>query len=153
MKKVILTLITCFSVFQSIPAFALVPTNLDESLAEYDAIISSSLVSGGTVIPSTEFIVDIKRLTRSIDLVAGNVYYKIVTRLPELDFDYSADVEARRLGHCRRREDRNTNSYIATLTITLVDDVPTITVTSLVPASSNRTQFHLNEEVEAALSK
>lgn len=79
MKKFITSLIACMAIAQGSYAAT---TALVESLLEYEAITSAI---GGVdpifqnIIPPTEFIVDIKRLTRQIN-VLGEVRYGILTR-------------------------------------------------------------------------
>lgn len=78
MKKFIIFFIACFAMIQSTYAAT---SALTESLLEYEAI-TSAIGTDPTfenVIPATEFIIDIKRLTRKID-VLGTVKYEILTR-------------------------------------------------------------------------
>lgn len=78
MKKLVLSLVACFAMVQSTYAAT---SALTESLLEYDAIISAigSNPSFENIIPPNEFIIDIKRLTKQIDIL-GEVKYEILTR-------------------------------------------------------------------------
>ncbi len=82
MKKFIICLIACVSMVQS--AYA-ATSALTESLLEYEAITSGigTNPSFENIIPVTEFIVDIKRITKQIN-VLGTVKYEILT-LPVSD--------------------------------------------------------------------
>lgn len=75
MKKFVLSLIACFAIVQS--TYAATPP-LTESLLEYEAIISAIGDPSFDTIPTTEFIIDIKRISKRIDNL-GEVKYKIVT--------------------------------------------------------------------------
>lgn len=78
MKKFIVLLVASVAMIQSTHAAT---SALTESLLEYEAIISAigSDPAFENIIASTEFIIDIKRLTRRLD-VLGEVRYGIVTR-------------------------------------------------------------------------
>lgn len=76
MKKFVTSLVACLAILQS--AHAATPA-LTESLLEYEAITNAIGDPGFTVIPVTEFIVDIKRITKQIN-VLGEIRYKIVTQ-------------------------------------------------------------------------
>lgn len=78
MKKFITSLIACMAIAQGSYAAT---SALTESLLEYEAI-TFAIGTDPTfqnIIPPTEFIVDIKRLTRQIDSL-GEVRYGIITR-------------------------------------------------------------------------
>lgn len=122
MKKLAITLIACLACFQSAQAAT---SALTESLLEYEAITNFIGEPGFTTIGPNEFIVDIKRITRHIDIL-GIVQYEILTRLVTNETDDIAtaavDVEARHShSHSDRRgrhhHHRTTNTYVATLTI------------------------------------
>jgi hypothetical protein len=125
MKKFALTLLASFALAQSAHAAT---SALVESLLEYDSITSFIGAPTFTVIPQTEFIVDIKRITRQID-VLGEVVYRIVTKGPS-DGDLDSD------NHCHRHH-ANSHVYIATLLVSPNPGVgPNIvTVLSIVPVS------------------
>lgn len=78
MKKYIVSLIACVAMAHS--AYA-ATSGLTESLLEYEAITSAigTDPTFQSVIPPTEFIVDIKRITKQLDTI-GTVKYKILTR-------------------------------------------------------------------------
>ncbi len=78
MKKFLAALIISFAFIQSSYA---IPSNLGESLIEYDAILNSPLIQ--TSISQAEFIIDIKRVTKSI--TATTVFYEIKTLLFETE--------------------------------------------------------------------
>lgn len=104
MKKFIVALLACFAMVQSVNA-ATPP--LTESLLEYEAITSAIGAPDFTVIPVTEFIVDIRRLTRQLDIL-GEVRYEILTRTP----GESSGTEC----HSKHKKDRPIK-YIATLNV------------------------------------
>jgi hypothetical protein len=78
MKKFVITLVACFAMVQSSYAAT---SALTESLLEYEAITSAigTDPSFENIIPQTEFIIEIKRITKQID-VLGEVRYEILTR-------------------------------------------------------------------------
>lgn len=138
MKKIALSLLASFALVQS--AYG-ATSPLAESLLEYEAITNFIGGPSFTVIPSDEFIVDIKRLTKRIDTL-GEVRYKIVTREPwlppivaMLDADHhhsSSDCH-----HRHHHKHHDTNIYIATLLVTPNPGIgPNIvTVLAIVPVS------------------
>lgn len=73
MKTFFATLFACLALMQSAQA---VESNLGESLREYQAILDASSLLA-TVIPESEFIVEIERKTRDLD--ATTVFYEIKT--------------------------------------------------------------------------
>lgn len=117
MKKIALTLIACMA----FTSFAHAATSaLTESLLEYEAI-TNALGTDPTfenVISQSEFIVDIKRETRRIN-VTGEVVYEIVTK--EFDTEH----------HSRPRF----HKYIAILTVTPNEGIGpnVVTVDSITP--------------------
>lgn len=74
MKKIIFSIISSLAFVQGHGALS----NLNESLFEYETIISSSLLQ--QTLTQSEFIVDIKRKTKSLN--ATTVRYEVVTRTP-----------------------------------------------------------------------
>lgn len=98
MNKFIMTFIACMT-FSQIQAAT---SPLVESLLEYDAIIHEIGNPNQTVIPQTEFITDIDRITHKVD-VLGKVKYKIVTRV-----SYET--------HCSEIH-QSTNTYVAELLV------------------------------------
>ena len=102
MKKFIVSLIACITMVQSTYAAT---SALTESLLEYEAI-TSAIGTDPTfqnIIPVTEFIIDIKRITKKIN-VLGKVKYEIVTRA-------SSDGSSKHDKHLRSIK------YIATLNV------------------------------------
>lgn len=76
MKKFAAALIAFVVLVQS--SYAAIPP-LTESLLEYDAIITAIGAPSFTTIPVTEFIIDIRRITKRINIL-GEVEYAILTR-------------------------------------------------------------------------
>ncbi len=78
MKKFAISLLACLAMT---PFTYAATSALTESILEYEAILTAlgTNPSFENVIPSTQFIVDIERVTRELD-VLGNVDYDIVTR-------------------------------------------------------------------------
>lgn len=101
MKKLVFTLIACFATIGPLHA-ALAPLN--ESISEYQAILDALKVPDQSWIPTGEYIIDIKRLTKHVN-ITGTVLYKIVTRVP------SADDSG-------KHKDKHTATYVAELVIT-----------------------------------
>ncbi len=89
MKTMIYSLLGCLTFAQV--SYAALPA-LSESLAEYQVIISGigTDPSFNNVIPPSEVITDIKRLTHELN-VTGTVRYKIVTR--SVSSSASANIE------------------------------------------------------------
>lgn len=116
MKKTVLSILACFAIIQY--SHAATPP-LTESLLEYEAIIDFIGDPMFDVIPVTEFITDIKRKTKQVDIL-GEVKYLITTRIiSELSGSPSLekDLENYELGcHCGHRR-HQTNTYLATLTV------------------------------------
>jgi len=137
MKKLALSLITCLSMV----SFGYAATSaLTESLLEYEAITSAI----GTnpefqdVIPVTEFIIDIKRITRKVNIL-GQVKYEIVTRvLTPTGTVGSVDPEAIEAHSHSHKNHIQSNSYIAILNVTANPGIgPNIvTVVSITPSNS-----------------
>ncbi len=124
MKKLAFSLIASLAIFQS--GFAAV-TALSESLNEYDAVVSA--IGTSSEFSSTEFVVDIKRVTEEVNIL-GTVRYRIVTR----DI---ADLNAAECGceHHHRRD--RTHQYLAVLDVA-ANTIPgsnIITVISIEPIS------------------
>ena len=118
MKKLFITL-ACLACVQSTYAAT---SALTESLLEYEAITNAlgTNPSFADVIPPTEFIIDIQRITRKVNIV-GTVKYKILTRvLGENEvangdqdlFDSSSDQH-----HRKHHRHNRTHTYIATLDV------------------------------------
>lgn len=82
MKKLLLLLVASASLMQS--SYAAIPP-LAESLNEYAAITSAIGTNPAfqNIIPVTEFIVDIKRITKQLNIL-GEVQYRITTRNPAI---------------------------------------------------------------------
>lgn len=135
MKKFAFGLIACLAMVQS--AYAITATSpLINSLTEYEAITDAIGAPSFDVIPSTEFIVDIKRITRRID-ITGEVRYAILTRSTITDpwsEDHESNVEK---GHHHRHY--HVIKYIATLLVTQNSGVGPNTVTVL---SIDRVDHH-----------
>lgn len=100
MKKFVVALLTCFALVQSTYAAT---SALTESLLEFEAITSAIGTDPAfeNVIPATEFIVEIERLTKKIN-VLGTVKYEILTRSETTSHKKKCRI----------------NKYIATLTVT-----------------------------------
>lgn len=112
MKKFAFSLIASFALIQSAHGAT---TALVESLLEYTAITNALGDPVQTIIPPQEFVIDIKRITKQIN-VLGEVRYKIVTRRPWDSFWW--DVERSDCSHHHNRHYHdNTNLYIATLLV------------------------------------
>lgn len=71
--------IMCSLQVYSAAALPTIPSNLGESLREYEAIIKSPKLT--KVIPQAEFIIKIDRITKCFD--AEIVHYKVVTTIPD----------------------------------------------------------------------
>lgn len=112
MKKFVMTLMACLATVQSIHAAT---SALTESLLEYEAITSAIGTDPNfqNVITPIEFIVDIKRLTRAID-VTGSVKYEILTQIPNSDGSSSNSVHSHSHHH---NHPRRTTTYIAILDV------------------------------------
>lgn len=104
MKKFVFALIACIVMVQSTYAAT---SALTESLLEYEAITNAIGTDPNfqNVIPSTEFIVDIKRITKEINIL-GTVKYEIVTR------DTAETAKS-----CHDKHIRRVIRYIATLSV------------------------------------
>src|SRR3954465_1385903 len=113
MKKLIFSCITCFATVSSLQAAT---SGLAESLLEYEAITTALGTNPlfENVIDPTEFIIDIKRITKEVD-VTGRVRYKIVTALPGFQLDSSRSSSSHHHHH-HHHQDRHT--YIVTLQVT-----------------------------------
>lgn len=122
MKKLALIFVLCLAYFQSTQAAT---TALTESILEYQAITNFIGQPNFTTIGPSEFIVDIARITRRID-VLGIVEYSICTRqvLSGMEEDLNE-------GNGRVK------NYIATLNVTANPGIgPNIvTVLSIVPCT------------------
>jgi hypothetical protein len=146
MKTILYSILGCMAMAQV--SYAALPA-LQESIAEYNAITTalSSNPNFNTVISSSEAIIDIKRLTRQVN-VTGTIRYKIVTR--SVSGDSSTSVET--CNRCHRNH--NSNVYIAVLVITPNDSLGpfVITVQSITQVSNN---FHsvLNAEAQDLLNQ
>lgn len=118
MKKFTICLIACLAFVQSTYAAT---SALVNSLIEYTAIIDAIGSPSFEVIPSTEFIVTIKRTTKQVD-VFGKVKYKIVTRnVPAADVSVCAEQEtsgdlASASNKCKGKSHK-THTYTATLRV------------------------------------
>ncbi len=107
MKKFAALLIACIAIFQSGYAAT---SALTESLLEYEAI-TNAIGTDPTfegVIPATEFITDIKRITKEVD-ITGEVKYKIITE------DVATTPTT---GHCGCHKKNHHHTYIAVLSVT-----------------------------------
>lgn len=86
MKKFVIFLIACVAMIQHTYGAT---SPLTESLLEYEAITSAIGTDPNfqNIIPTNEFIVDIRRLTKQLN-VLGEVKYLILTRIPTDEFDH-----------------------------------------------------------------
>lgn len=129
MKKIVIFFIAFVTMIQSTYAAT---SALTESLLEYEAITSAigTDPSFQNVISPTEFIIDIKRLTKEIDIL-GEVRYGILTRTLSDESDQDRN-------RCKHRHSRPIR-YIATLLVSPNSGIgPNIvTVLSIVPASDH----------------
>lgn len=132
MKKFIASFIACLALVQSSYAAT---SALTESLLEYEVITTTI----GTdpifqnIIPPTEFIIDIKRLTRQVNNL-GEVKYGILTRVLSSDSTTGCD--------CHKRH-HFSNRYIATLNVAPNGIGPNkITLVSLVPLHEQDDDHH-----------
>jgi hypothetical protein len=118
MKKLAFSLIACLAFVQSTYAAT---SALTESLLEYEAITSAIGTDPNfeNIISPVEFIVDIKRITRKVN-ITGIVKYRIVTRVicstaginaSEIQEEYSSGNPKHK--HCHD----STNIYVATLNV------------------------------------
>lgn len=142
MKKVVFSLIASFAFIQAAQALVGIPSNLGESLLEYNAIISSSLLQA--TIPQDEFIIDIKRKK---SLTATTSIYEVVTRVQR---GFQSEALETRCGHRdrHRRNQSQTNTYRVQLALTPNPQIgpPIITVISVEPRSSHSNVFFGVEE-------
>lgn len=113
MKKLFITLVACLAFAQSHAA----TSALTESLLEYEAITSAL----GTdpvfenIIPTSEFIIDIKRITHRIN-ITGTVRYKIVTRTVTASESADDELEASSSHHHHHHKNKY-HFYIAELNV------------------------------------
>lgn len=133
MKKFIASFIACLALVQSSYAAT---SALTESLLEYEAITTAIGTNPifENIIPPTEFIIDIKRLTRQVSNL-GEVKYGILTRVLTSDSTTGCD--------CHKRH-HFSNRYIATLNVAPNQDIGpnVITVVSLVPLHEHDDNHH-----------
>jgi hypothetical protein len=113
MRKFAFSLLACLAISQS--AFA-ATSALTESLLEYEAITSFIGDPSFDVIGPSEFIVDIKRITRDINIL-GTVEYRIVTRVSDETGDFE-DSSSSSHSHRHGCHHHHHNVYIAVLEIT-----------------------------------
>ncbi len=108
MKKLAFSLIACLAFTQSTYAAT---SALTESLLEYEAITSTIGTNPNfqDIISPNEFIIDIKRITRRID-ITGLVKYAIVTRVIDGAGDQSSSER-------RKHRHHHNNTYVATLDV------------------------------------
>lgn len=135
MKKIIFSLIAGFAFIQAAQA---VPSNLGESLLEYNAIISSSLLQ--STIPQDEFIIDIKRKTKN--LTATTAIYEVVTFVQTgLQTGMLATHHGCHDSHSGGQS--QTNTYRVQLVFSQNPQIgpPIITVVSVEPHSSHSNVF------------
>lgn len=118
MKKLAFSLIACLAFLQSTYAAT---SALTESLLEYEAITSAIGTDPNfqNIIGPNEFIVDIKRITRQVDIL-GTVKYDITTRVISTTGSVSATVEQEALemhsGESHKHR-QHTNKYVAKLNV------------------------------------
>ncbi len=135
MKKFVITLIACFAAVQSMHAAT---SPLTESLLEYEAITNA--IGGDPsfqdIIPVTEFIVDIRRITRQINTL-GEVRYEILTRT--INDESGSHCHDSIESHAMKSKHARSIKYIATLNIAPNPGIgPNIvTVESIVRAHKN----------------
>jgi len=137
MKKFAFSLIAGLALIQA--SFA-ATSALTESLLEYEAITTAigTNPSFQNVIPPTEFIVDIKRITRQIDNL-GQVQYEIVTKTVTANTVGPEGIDASHSHDKSHHHNRSTiHRYIATLEVTANPGIgPNIvTVVSITPSTT-----------------
>lgn len=120
MKKLAFSLIACLALVQSTYAAT---SPLTESLLEYEAI-TTAIGTDPTfqnIIGTSEFIVDIKRITRKVNTL-GIVKYFIKTRVISSEGDVNASTEGLDMNSDESPASSpsyRTNLYIATLNVAL----------------------------------
>lgn len=142
MKKFALSLVACLALVQS--AYA-ATSPLAESLLEYEAITSAIGTDPNfdSIINPSEFIVDIQRITKQVN-VLGNVEYKILTRLPppptalshcESSSSSSSSHKHKHHHHHHHHHNLETRTYIVTLSVEPNPEIGPniITVISITP--------------------
>jgi len=119
MKKLAITLIACLAFVQAQAA----TSALTESLLEYEAITFAlgTDPSFENIIPQNEFIVDIRRITKGVNVV-GTVRYEIFTRVitanEQTDLDQDMlETNSHRCKKRRRHRPSEIHAYIATLDV------------------------------------
>jgi hypothetical protein len=115
MKKLTVVFIVYLAYIQSVHAAT---TALTESLLEYEAITNFIGAPGFNIIGPDEFIIDIDRITRQVDIL-GVVKYGICTQLVTA-LDDNAEPENNNYRECDERDHNNKrqDAYIATLLVT-----------------------------------
>lgn len=114
MKKFITTLFACLTI-ASVAYGATATSALVESLIEYEAIIEAvgSNPEFQSVIPATEFITNIDRLTKRVNTL-GKVEYEIVTRVPR---SHDTAVITTHLGCPQKKHTPRIHKYLAVLNV------------------------------------
>lgn len=141
-------MLTCLALVQSGYAAT---SALTESLLEYEAITSAigSDPNFQNVIDVTEFIVDIRRLTRQIN-VLGVVKYEIVTRLSQAFTQFKASDEmVENPGKSDKGHHHRTHTYIARLNVQQNPGIGPniITVLSIQKVRRDKKTFFEDEEL------
>jgi hypothetical protein len=151
MKKFALTLIACLAIAQSSYAAT---SALTESLLEYEAITNAIGTDPNfqNIIPVTEFIIDIKRLTRQVD-ITGTVKYEIDTRVLTAQNDDNSHKHRRhkhRHHKHKHRHNHNTNTYVAVLNVAPNPGIGPNIVTVVSITQIRQTRSFLNPEQQQA---
>jgi hypothetical protein len=130
MKKFVAAIITSFALVSSLQA---IPSNLGESINEYEAILNSSLLQ--TSLEQSEFIIDLKRLTKA--LTATTVYYEIRTYSPTAPVTAGETESHEKSQKHPRKHHHNEKRYSVEITLSENPQIgpPIIDVVSIVPTS------------------
>ncbi len=152
MKKIIVSFIASLACLQSAHALPAAPSNLNESIREYQAILNADMLID-EVIPQSEFIFDIRRITRNIE--ASVVFYIIKTRVfPGIE-DIENTIELQKCAVSQECNGRKSHShhhrvhrYSVKLLITPNPEIgpPIITVERIRPIGKHSSCSHESEE-------
>lgn len=143
MKKFLFALTACLAFTQSAPAIL---SNLNESILEINTILENGSIQ--TTLGQDEFIVDIKRRTKSVS--ATDVHYIITTRTPRNAVDDSSSDSLELLHHHHHHHHHShIKKYDVEITITPnpLFGPPIITVISIRQLSSQH-HVYFGEETE-----
>jgi hypothetical protein len=122
MKRFLISLIGSFSLVQF--AYTVVPaatSALTQSLLEYEAITDTlgTDPSFKEAIPATEFIIDIQRMTRDVDIL-GKVDYRIFTYVPNMNTESNGNQKMPKSGSDEVEKSKHAlqmHVYVATIEV------------------------------------